>query len=364
MAVSSCGGCSKCFGRQGDRDLDSQKVLPSRDLQLEQIRDEIRDLGISINAIKSTLGPESSIALNLRKQLQDLEELLASADRYETSREVRQVLNYKPSDVDAVYTVPRYPLFCAFKVIRGQGVDCRGYELSYRGKIIRQFLDTNSDRKLDLFIYFDDGVESYRESDRNFDGKLDAWQHTLGDSITLLFDSDDDGKADELFRGKASMLLTNGLRTAVNDGLLTKGSVGVALKAGKHELKAKFPPKNFVASIGGFSGASYKIVFDGKGCKYKHNPNGFTEWGGTTHELGVSENSWKILRDQLNDIELWKWQQRYENPEIHDGTVWEIEIETENQIVRSTGSNAGPGRDRFRAMLEALSKFAGGKTFE
>jgi len=50
------------------------------------------------------------------------------------------------------------------------------------GQILRRFLDTNGDNKVDQWCYFKDGIEIYRDIDANFNNKSDQyrWLGTAG----------------------------------------------------------------------------------------------------------------------------------------------------------------------------------------
>ena len=63
-----------------------------------------------------------------------------------------------------------------------------------RGQTLRRFLDTNGDNKVDLWAYYQDGVEIYRDLDADFDGKADQyrWLATAGTRWGL--DPDEDGR--------------------------------------------------------------------------------------------------------------------------------------------------------------------------
>ena len=64
------------------------------------------------------------------------------------------------------------------------------------GQVLRRFLDTNKDNKLDQWCYFRDGIEVYRDLDTDFNGKADQyrWLGTAG--IRWGVDEDEDGKID------------------------------------------------------------------------------------------------------------------------------------------------------------------------
>jgi hypothetical protein len=50
------------------------------------------------------------------------------------------------------------------------------------GQVLRRFLDTNGDNKVDQWCYFKDGIETYRDIDGDFNNKADQyrWLGTAG----------------------------------------------------------------------------------------------------------------------------------------------------------------------------------------
>lgn len=81
---------------------------------------------------------------------------------------------------------------CKLKDLEG---DWNGWEVSASdGSTLRRFADTNGDKKVDLWSYFKDGVEVYRDVDADFNGKADQyrWLGTAG--IRWGMDDDEDGK--------------------------------------------------------------------------------------------------------------------------------------------------------------------------
>ena len=78
-----------------------------------------------------------------------------------------------------------------------QQSDWSGWEvLAADGTMLRRFADTNKDAKLDLWSYFNFGVEVYRDIDGDFNGKADQyrWLGTGGTKWGL--DEDEDGTID------------------------------------------------------------------------------------------------------------------------------------------------------------------------
>lgn len=64
------------------------------------------------------------------------------------------------------------------------------------GTILRRFTDTNGDNLVDVWAYYKDGIEVYRDIDSNFNGKADQyrWFHTAGTRWGL--DRNEDGTID------------------------------------------------------------------------------------------------------------------------------------------------------------------------
>lgn len=64
------------------------------------------------------------------------------------------------------------------------------------GTRLRRFADTNGDKKIDLWCYYDEGIEVYRDIDSDFNGKADQyrWLGTAGTRWGI--DKDENGKID------------------------------------------------------------------------------------------------------------------------------------------------------------------------
>lgn len=63
-------------------------------------------------------------------------------------------------------------------------------------RILRLFLDRNKDQKLDQWSYYKDGIEVYRDSDTDFDGKLDEFRWLGSAGMRKGIDSNADGEID------------------------------------------------------------------------------------------------------------------------------------------------------------------------
>ncbi|MEM9364627.1 MAG: TlpA disulfide reductase family protein [Planctomycetota bacterium] len=96
--------------------------------------------------------------------------------------------------------------------------DWSGWEVfAADGTLLRRFADTNGDKKVDLWCYFQYGLETYRDVDSNFNGKADQyrWMATAGMKWGL--DRDEDGRIDQwkmISAEEVTQELVNAIRDA------------------------------------------------------------------------------------------------------------------------------------------------------
>lgn len=75
--------------------------------------------------------------------------------------------------------------------------DWSGWEVvGSDGALLRRFADTNGDKKVDLWSYFQYGVEVYRDIDDNFNGKADQYRWMATGGTRWGLDTNEDGKID------------------------------------------------------------------------------------------------------------------------------------------------------------------------
>lgn len=75
--------------------------------------------------------------------------------------------------------------------------DWSGWEVAGPdGTILRRFADTNGDKKIDLWSYFQYGVEVYRDIDANFNGKADQYRWMATGGTRWGIDANEDGTID------------------------------------------------------------------------------------------------------------------------------------------------------------------------
>jgi thiol-disulfide isomerase/thioredoxin len=113
------------------------------------------------------------------------------------SEQLVKALSYKPQQADVPFDqVPADKIAaCSIEeVTRDEG---KGFLVTgENGQVLRWFVDTNGDKRLDRWSYYSQGIETYRELDTNFDGAADEyrWLGTAG--MRWGVDKDGDRKID------------------------------------------------------------------------------------------------------------------------------------------------------------------------
>ncbi len=106
-----------------------------------------------------------------------------------------QALALRPIQSDVEYDTPAESDVekCSIQV-KSEGGVAGWVVLDQGGQLLRRFLDSNEDNKVDLWCYYRGGVEVYRDIDADFNGKADQyrWLGTAG--IRWGLDSNEDGK--------------------------------------------------------------------------------------------------------------------------------------------------------------------------
>lgn len=102
------------------------------------------------------------------------------------------LLNFKPSLKGVDYEVVTDPAAinaCKVEAVKDANNQQVGFALrDGQGKLLRRFLDTDGNRTLDQWSYFQDGFEVYRENDLNNDRSLDEcrWLNSAGTRVATV----------------------------------------------------------------------------------------------------------------------------------------------------------------------------------
>src|SRR5262245_3896607 len=92
---------------------------------------------------------------------------------------VSQVLGFKPHQDGVSYTTPAASEepSCKVELDKGPGGKGNGWILrDGQGRVLRRFFDSNADGFPDIWSFYKDGVETYRELDTNGNKKLDQFR--------------------------------------------------------------------------------------------------------------------------------------------------------------------------------------------
>src|SRR5437764_14822839 len=83
-----------------------------------------------------------------------------------------QILRFRPKQAGVLIGTPTAQEVSACKVELVKAVKGSGWMLrDPHGLPLRKFMDSNGDNKIDVWSYYKDGVEVYREVDTNYNGR-------------------------------------------------------------------------------------------------------------------------------------------------------------------------------------------------
>jgi len=114
-----------------------------------------------------------------------------------SSPSVADALRLVPTQKDVDYSHPSPEEAVQCKISAQKVAGAVGWVIEdSRGNLLRRFLDTNGDGKVDQWCYYKDGLEVYRDVDSDFDSKVDQcrWCSTGGTRWGV--DRDQDGTID------------------------------------------------------------------------------------------------------------------------------------------------------------------------
>ncbi len=109
-----------------------------------------------------------------------------------------QALKLRPVQADVEFDLPTGEAAKSCTIGGGKVNGASGWIVrDAAGHLLRTFIDSNGDNVVDLWCYYRNGVEVYRDIDSNFNGKADQyrWLHTAGTRWGM--DKDENGTVDE-----------------------------------------------------------------------------------------------------------------------------------------------------------------------
>jgi thiol-disulfide isomerase/thioredoxin len=109
-----------------------------------------------------------------------------------------QILNFKPRQEGVSVSTPtaQEESACKVELVKGARKGSGWLLRDPQGKPLRRFFDSNDDNRIDVWSYYKDGVEVYREIDTNFNGKPDQYRWFNGAGMRWGIDENEDGKID------------------------------------------------------------------------------------------------------------------------------------------------------------------------
>jgi thiol-disulfide isomerase/thioredoxin len=113
------------------------------------------------------------------------------------------ILKFQPRQEGINITIPTEAQLesCKVELIKGtmvaNGKASSGWLLrDGQGKPVRRFFDSDGDQQIDVYSYYLDGKEAYREVDSNFNGKIDQFRWLGANGSKWGADLNEDGKID------------------------------------------------------------------------------------------------------------------------------------------------------------------------
>jgi hypothetical protein len=109
-----------------------------------------------------------------------------------------EILGIRPTQQGIIFSTPsaQEMAACKLEVING-GNNVSGLLLrDPKGRPLRRILDTNGDRRPDVWCFYLDGVEVYREMDTTFEGRANQFRWLNSGGMKWGVDSNKDGKID------------------------------------------------------------------------------------------------------------------------------------------------------------------------
>ncbi|TWT94680.1 redoxin domain-containing protein [Stieleria varia] len=146
---------------------------------------------------KSRCTARFPLASTARLSLTLLAGLLASTAGFAAPPSAAEALKLTPVQADVRYEqVPTEELStCVVRDIDIKG--WTGWEVaSGDGTVLRRFADTNADNKIDLWCYFNQGIEVYRDIDGNYNRSPDQYRWLGTEGTRWGLDENEDGKID------------------------------------------------------------------------------------------------------------------------------------------------------------------------
>ncbi len=270
-------------------------------------------------------------------------------------------LSLKPIQGDAIFEEVEAAAVDRCRVEDIEDDAITGWEvIGPEGLILRRFIDSNADKKVDLWCYYQYGVETYRDVDANFNGKADQyrWLGTAGTRWGL--DEDEDGKIDswkQISPEEVSAEVISSLRTADSPRfarLLVTGSELKTLGLGKEKMESLSAKASRAAKDFSTLASRQKAVGEkARWIQFAASPPGVVPSGtnGSTSDVVVYENAVAMFEQQDRSNQL------IIGTLIQVGNMWRLVdlpmISNEGEpLAQASGNFFTPGGSAIRSELQ------------
>ncbi len=111
---------------------------------------------------------------------------------------VADVLKFRPRQEGVAYTTPapQQEASCKVELVKGEKKGSGWVLRDAAGQTLRRFMDTNEDGRIDVWSYYKDGGEVYRETDSNANLKADQYRWLNAGGMKWGVDANEDGRID------------------------------------------------------------------------------------------------------------------------------------------------------------------------
>ncbi len=109
-----------------------------------------------------------------------------------------QILSFKPKQDGILFSTPSADEenSCKVELVKGAKKGSGWILKDSQGNLVRRFFDSNDDNRIDVWSYYKDGVEIYREIDTNYNGKADLYRWLNSGGTKIGVDENEDAKID------------------------------------------------------------------------------------------------------------------------------------------------------------------------
>src|SRR5262249_20268188 len=109
---------------------------------------------------------------------------------------VAQMLAFRPKQEGVSYSTPtaQEQSACTVELEKGKGKGSGWLLKDGKGRLLRRYFDSNDDNRIDIWSYYKDGVEVYREIDTTYSGKPDQYRWLNSGGMKWGVDNNKEGK--------------------------------------------------------------------------------------------------------------------------------------------------------------------------